>query len=202
MMELAKAFEKAAELPAQNRADIYKISDSIAPKWNDPGKAIPDMYTVSKSIEPPWPVKAEGAEIKQIKTINQHLEGTTHPETGVLFVRKTVKDADGNPVEGVFPQFDSKYDVQLPKDLHQASDEKQFAECNKQLKNAVENDPDLAKQFTPEQLEQIKNGETPDGYVWHHNEETGKMQLVDSETHAQTGHTGGKSIWGGGSENR
>jgi hypothetical protein len=90
----------------------------------------------------------------------------------------------------------------LPEDSYKASDREQFAECNKQLKEAVEKDPDLAKKFTPELLEQIKNGDTSDGYTWHHSEETGKMQLVDSETHAKTGHTGGRAIWGGGEEGR
>ncbi len=52
------------------------------------------------------------------------------------------------------------------------------------------------------QLEQIENGDTPDGYTWHHDAEAGKMQLVDTETHQKTGHTGGRSIWGGGTESR
>lgn len=138
----------------------------------------------------------------EIHTRNESLEGEKHPITGVPFEKKTVKDADGNDVTGVFPEFESVYDAQLPEDLYQATDKEQFAECNKQLKESVEKDPELAKKFTPEQLEQIKNGDTPDGYTWHHNEETGKMQLVESDTHAKTGHTGGKTIWGGGNENR
>lgn len=139
---------------------------------------------------------------ENIKTRNEELEGKRHPKTNVPFERKTVEDADGNEVTGVFPEFDSEFDVQLPEDLYQESDKKQFAECNKQLKEAIEKNPELAKKFTPEQLEQIKNGETPDGYTWHHNEEKGKMQLVNSDTHAKTGHTGGKTVWGGGNENR
>ena len=90
----------------------------------------------------------------------------------------------------------------MPEDLEKASDKEQFAECNKQLKEAIAKDPELKEKFTPEQLEQIENGDTPDGYTWHHDAEKGKMQLVDSETHAKTGHTGGKAIWGGGQENR
>ena len=70
------------------------------------------------------------------------------------------------------------------------------------MKNAISKDPEVAKKFTNEQLEQIRNGDTPDGYVWHHNEELGKMQLVKSDILAQTGHTGGRSLWGGGSEFR
>ncbi|MBQ3837656.1 MAG: HNH endonuclease [Treponema sp.] len=138
----------------------------------------------------------------EIHTRNESLEGEKHPITGVPFEKKTVKDADGNYVTGVFPEFESVYDAQLSEDLYQATDKEQFAECNKQLKESVEKDPELARKFTPEQLEQIKNGDTPDGYTWHHNEETGKMQLVESDTHAKTGHTGGKTIWGGGNENR
>ena len=138
----------------------------------------------------------------EIHTRNESLEGDKHPMTDVSFERKTVEDADGNEVTGVFPVFDSEYDAQLPENLYKASDKEQFKECNKQLKEAVEKDPELAKKFTPEQLEQIKNGDTPDGYTWHHNEERGKMQLVDSDVHAKTGHTGGKTIWGGGNENR
>ena len=139
---------------------------------------------------------------RDIITRNQSLKGDVHPITGVPFEEKTVIDVEGNKVAGVFPEFDTQFDAQLPDDMLQASDGEQFGECNKQLKEAVDNNPELAKEFTPDQLEQIKNGDTPDGRTWHHNEEKGKMQLVDSETHARTGHTGGRSIWGGGSEFR
>lgn len=138
----------------------------------------------------------------EIHTRNERYEGTNHPDTGVPFERKTVKDAEGNDISGVFPVFDSEFDAQLPEELYQSSDKEQFAESNKQIKDAIDKDPEVAKRFTPEQLEQIKNNDTPDGYTWHHNEETGKMQLVKSDIHAQTGHTGGKTIWGGGNENR
>lgn len=40
--------------------------------------------------------------------------------------------------------------------------------------------------------------ETPAGYTWHHHQDIGRMQLVPSDLHAKTGHTGGASIWGGG----
>ncbi|KAB2877504.1 HNH endonuclease [bacterium] len=38
---------------------------------------------------------------------------------------------------------------------------------------------------------------TPKGYTWHHHQNTGRMQLVDSKIHRLTGHTGGASIWYG-----
>lgn len=134
------------------------------------------------------------------KTDREDMEGQTG-ENGVRYERKTV-DIHGIKVEGVFPVFDSAYDVQLPEDLEQASNACQFKECNRQLKEAVESDPDLKDSFTDEQLADIEDGKTPEGYVWHHNEETGRMQLVKTEDHDRTqggaAHTGGKALWGGG----
>lgn len=139
---------------------------------------------------------------RKIKTINDSLEGKTHPDTGVPYERKVVETDTGEKVDGVFPQFESALDVQLPEDLEQASDKKQFDECNKQLKEKCKSDPEFRSKFTPDQLADIEDGYTPEGYTWHHNEEKGKMQLVDSDTHWNTRHTGGRNIWGGGSENR
>lgn len=147
-------------------------------------------------------VQENNSDVKSMQTKNQDLEGKKHPVTGVPFVRKEVENSDGEKVEVVVPEFESAYDVQLPEELLEATDKEQFDECNRQLKDAIEKDPELRSKFTDEQIEQIMDGETPDGYTWHHDAEKGKMQLVDSKTHAQTGHTGGKAIWGGGKENR
>ena len=134
------------------------------------------------------------------RTDREDMEGKTG-ENGVRYERKTI-DIHGVKVEGVFPIFESVCDVQLPEDLEQASNARQFKECNKQLQERVENDPELRNAFTDEQLEEIEDGDTPSGYVWHHNEETGKMQLVKDQDHDRTqggaAHTGGKALWGGG----
>lgn len=37
---------------------------------------------------------------------------------------------------------------------------------------------------------------TPEGYVWHHHQDYGRMQLVNKNIHQSTGHNGGYSIWG------
>lgn len=142
---------------------------------------------------------------RYVITRNESLEGDNHPITGVAFERKTV-EVNGENIEGVFPVFDAIYEAKLPKDMYEKSDREQFKECNNQLYKDIEQYPVLKNQFNEEQLEQIKDGKidgtAPDGYVWHHNEEAGKMQLVDFEIHAKTGHTGGRSIWGGGNNNR
>ncbi len=136
--------------------------------------------------------------------INQHLEGTVHPETGVFFDAKLVETNEGFK-EGVFPDFSENhcvYDAQLPEDLHKASDYEQAKHLNEQLCQAYENGTLDTEQLADRQLEQIRNGDKPEGYTWHHHEEPGRMQLVDTEVHAKTPHTGGRNIWGGGREAR
>lgn len=204
---MIEAVAKAAEILSKDdekktsfNPDM-KIGKNEIPNYLNEAKLKEGGYDPDKKVEKKDTVNDEKISY-EIHTRNESLEGDRHPITGVPFERKTVEDSDGNEVTGVFPEFDSDFDAQLPEDLYEASDKEQFAECNRQLKEAVEKDPELAKRFTPEQLEQIKNGDTPDGYTWHHNEEKGKMQLVDSDIHAKTGHTGGKTIWGGGNENR
>lgn len=134
----------------------------------------------------------------QYKTDRHDLEGK-QGANGVEYERKNVV-INGVTVEGVFPVFDSVFDVQLPDNLLKSSNGAQFGECNKQLKAAVEADPELRKKFTPDQLDEIADGDTPTGYTWHHNEEPGRMQLVKTADHDRTqggaAHTGGKSLWG------
>lgn len=135
-------------------------------------------------------------------TRNSSLEGDIHPITGVPFERKKVEDANGEKVEGVFPIFDSTFDVQLPEDFYLASDREQFDYCNERLMEAYENGELDDAPFNERQREQIANGDKPQGYTWHHNEEIGKMELIETEIHDKTGHTGGKVIWGGGQDAR
>ena len=139
-------------------------------------------------------------------TRNESLAGDIHPITGVPFERQTIELGTGEIIEGVFPIFGSTYDANISEDLFTESDYKQFKECNKQLLEAMETDPELKSKFSTEQLEQIKDGiydgSAPDGYIWHHAPQPGLIQLVDANSHAGTGHTGGRTVWGGGNENR
>ncbi|MDD6488473.1 MAG: HNH endonuclease [Clostridia bacterium] len=183
-----------------NEVSMPSVSEN---KSFDPDKRIdvnqkqdtedPSKYDVDKRLE--------SNTVEHIKCPNEHLAGDVQPKTGVPFEKKII-DLGDRKIEGVFPIFDSDFDAQLPKELLAESDAKQFKECNKQLKDAIEANPSLREKFTDDQIEQILDGEKPDGKVWHHNEEVGKMQLVDFETHDKTAHMGGKSIWGGGQECR
>lgn len=141
----------------------------------------------------------ETLNVQNLETINQRLEGTIHPETGVPFVKRTVETALGGKIEGVFPDFKEWKisEVRLPENLLKATDAEQFKFCNETLNDAFNKGQIETDKFTPRQLEQIKNGDKPEGLTWHHNEEKGLMELVPSEIHQNTAHTGGKSIWGG-----
>ena len=106
---------------------------------------------------------------RKLDTINQNLEGKCHPETGVKFERCKFT-LNGEKVEGVFPVFDSAFDCRIPKSEYKAGRGRHRELCNAQLKKAVETNPDIASRFTPEQIKQIKNGDTPRGYEWHHHQ--------------------------------
>ena len=130
------------------------------------------------------------------KTDRCDLEGKT-AKNGVPYARKQI-EINGIKIEGVFPVFDSVFDTQLDEDNLKT---KAYAKvCNEKLKEAIKNDPELRSKFTEEQLKDIEEGRTPTGYVWHHNEEPGKMQLVKREDHDRAiggaAHTGGNSLWG------
>lgn len=139
--------------------------------------------------------------IIQLKTLNSSLEGIKHDTTLVDYNKKSI-EVGGLKVEGVFPEFESVFDTRLSKENYNATDKNQFKECNSKLKETVQNDKILRENFNEQQLEMIENGETPRGYTWHHNEKIGEMQLVKTDVHNKTAHTGGKAIWGGGQENR
>lgn len=140
---------------------------------------------------------------RDIHTVNEDLEGKFHPETGVKYVRKEFM-VNGEKLQGVFPEFESKFETCLPRDMLFDSDDQQFKYCTESLANQLQINPELKAQFTPRQLEQIKDGNPRiSGLTWHHKEfPPGSMQLVNSDIHSKSGHTGGRSIWGGGSECR
>ena len=134
-------------------------------------KSTSDVGKTTKAFEN---AKNEVKSPRHFTTINEGLAGQTYPGTNVEY-RKHTFTLNGEKVEGVFPKFDSKFDTMLPRDLRNASDTEQFKYCTQKLAKQIENNPELAKQFTPRQLEQIKNGEPRiSGLTWHHNEFPGK----------------------------
>lgn len=157
---------------------------------SDVGGSTLAFENANKEVKPP----------RHINTINEGLAGKACE--GVKYIKHTFM-LNGEKVEGVFPKFDSKFETRLPKELRTASDTEQFKYCTQKLAEQIEKNPELAKQFTQRQLEQIQNREPRiSGLTWHHNEIPGKLQLIDADIHSRCRHTGGRSIWGGGSDCR
>lgn len=166
-----------------------------------------DLKESSKAVDTPVAeIEAKENHTTYLITRNESLDGDIHPITGIPFERQTIELGTGEVIEGVFPIFDSAFDANISEGLFAESDYKQFKECNKQLLEAIEADPELKSKYSAEQLEQIEDGvydgSAPDGYIWHHAPQPGLIQLVDANIHAGTGHTGGRTVWGGGNENR
>lgn len=139
-------------------------------------------------------------EITQLPTLNSKLDGITHEITDVPFEKRIV-DTPRGKVEGVWAKFDSVYDYSVPKESFDSdgvlrwSDAKQFKNAVENLSVSIEKNPKLAEKFTSEQRELIKLGITPKEFTWHHKEDKGILQLVDSSIHDKTAHTGGAKLW-------
>lgn len=137
-----------------------------------------------------------------IKTTNMKLEGKSvydaNDNVVGQYVQKEVTLPSGDKVSGVFLDFnDSKFEATMPSEKTQAANDVQFREATSQLREAIKENQELGKQFTSEQLEAIEHGDSKiPGLTWHHDTETGKLVLVDSEVHENNRHTGGDSLWG------
>ncbi len=146
----------------------------------------------------------ETLKAQNIVTINMRFEGLIHAESQVPYLRKSVLDANDKQINGVFPDFKHyrQFEVKLPDNLLQESDKNQFDYCNQKLKESYDKGNIDTDKYTERQIDQIKNGDKPEGFTWHHNESKGRMELVPTSIHESARHTGGKCIWGGGKEAR
>ena len=94
-----------------------------------------------------------------------------------------------------FPKFKAYYTVKLKKKYWRESRERHFYMANKILHEDYSAIKKL--KLSKSQIKELEHYETPNGYTWHHHQDAGILQLVDSEIHEKTGHHGGYSIWGG-----
>ena len=109
---------------------------------------------------------------------------------------KVTYDRNGHPV------FQPKQEAFLPISKYLAGDREQFSHLSKELYEEAVKNQELKKKFTDEELEIFELGKIPSSLTWHHHQEPGKMQLVDSEIHDAAKHTGGRAYWGGGTDGR
>ncbi len=181
---------------AKNSNKISNIIDSASEASKRISKAANSVDT-SKDAKEIVEGIAEGYVLK--KTIKSDLAGEVHDVTGVGYKLKKLDYTDGTKIMGVYPEFPSFSDVQLSNTLYKASESEHKKYCMEELAKQVKPRwSKIRKNFTEEELEDIANGNIPERFVWHHNEEEGLMQLVDKKIHQNTPHTGGMSQWGRG----
>jgi len=95
-----------------------------------------------------------------------------------------------------FPKFHSYYTFHLMPWNYRKSRQQHFNIANKALYKKTLKSKKIRKLFTRNDLFELKSGNTPNKYTWHHHQNPGKMQLVLQKTHAAVNHVGGYSIWG------
>lgn len=95
-----------------------------------------------------------------------------------------------------FPKFPHKFQMTLKNTSLKLERKDHDKKANEALQKAFNKNPKSFKsKFTKSQIEQIKKGQKPDGYTWHHHQTRGVMQLVHKSYHEGTSHTGGFAIW-------
>ena len=104
---------------------------------------------------------------------------------------------------GGFPMFRSYHDFRLPSNvvgpLH--TDSVQFRNAFEDFKRALLADRNWARRFNPQQVRAIQQAISTgnpriQGFVWHHHQDHGLLQLVDEREHRATAHYGGRFTTG------
>jgi filamentous hemagglutinin len=111
-------------------------------------------------------------------------------KTGIVFSER------GFPIFDDIAVFDTiiPREVALSKLPHRDVLHKKAA--TEKLAEAINRGDVPSGSFTAEQIRAInKHRAQIPGYTWHHNEMTGRMQLIPREIHQKTGHIGGMETW-------
>lgn len=193
---MSKSLESIIEMNfKETEVTVMEIADSeFRPMTAEEAKAVQEATNMSDATLTKCTINEDG--VVKLTCIN---EGKVTELTDPPYVEKVIHIEDLDIIV-VMPEFEEvAFEVIVPEGLYMADDYEMFKYCTEQLKNALEQHPSLAEQFTPAQVEQIMSGAPRiSGLTWHHAAECGRMQLVPTKLHSECRHTGGKSIWGGG----
>jgi hypothetical protein len=142
---------------------------------------------IGQALEEAHPGQVTSSTLPTLADRNVSLAGTRHPVSGVVF------DTRGFPIFDDIAAFDtrigSKYSAVEDSTLHMRA-------ATRDLREAIERGEVAASQFTETQLRAIQGGKPkiPD-WTWHHHQDVGRMQLIPTVIHKQTGHVGGFELW-------
>jgi filamentous hemagglutinin len=131
--------------------------------------------------------KIESSTLPNSKLKNVKLAGQRHPETGIVF------DQRGFPIFDKVAKVDTRIGRELSclekPNLHKR-------EATRNLRDLIDRGGMDPSGFNGEQLIAIQKGkETIPGFIWHHHQDTGRMQLIPEKIHGMVGHIGGMSMW-------
>ena len=105
---------------------------------------------------------------------------------------------------GGFPLFRSYHDYRLPEHcadpMH--SDHVQFRQAFHDFLRVLNRSPTWKRRFTGRQVAAIeaaiaRGGPRIHGFVWHHHQDNGVLQLVSEDDHRRIHHYGGRFLTGG-----
>lgn len=165
-----------------NCGEYWEIQDLEGKLLKVAKKDIP-----SKNISTIKNIENENRKNLRSKYARKNMAGKVD-ENGVKF------DDDGYPI------FDSHHDMNLESKDYFRSRSTHFSRASKDFAKRIEKDPSIKEKLnlTDKEIEQFKDGDVPVRFTWHHHQDTGKMQLVDYDTHKEVYHGGGFSVWGPG----
>lgn len=95
-----------------------------------------------------------------------------------------------------FPVFEKIVTVNIPKKYWKKDRDVHFYQANKILYERLRKSATLKRKFNRRQISELKERQTPSGFTWHHHQERGRLDLVETKIHSKVPHKGGFSIWG------
>jgi len=118
---------------------------------------------------------------------NAKLAGKRHPVTGIVFDERGFSIFDDVAV----------FETRLPDEATAIVDrDVHMRAATRQLDEAIARVEVSASIFNDQQMAAIRAHEIRiPGLTWHHHQELGRMQLVPTQIHNDTGHKGGFRIW-------
>ena len=138
-------------------------------------------------LEARYPGRVSSTTIPEATAKNVRRSGQKHPVTGIPF------DLRGFPIYDDVAVFDTGI---LRSVVAKGNAQSDMRAATRSLREAINRKQVPATKFSTEQLEAIQAGEAKiPGYTWHHHQDVGRLQLVDEELQAKTGHIGGESMW-------
>jgi RHS repeat-associated protein len=142
---------------------------------------------IRTELEKRYPGQVSSTTIPPTNDRMMHMAGKRHP-SGIVF------DHRG------FPVFDdvAAYDTKIPHHIATIRDRTAHMQAATRDLHRTIMGGNLNYSFTPVQLQQIARGEARiEGFIWHHHQDRGRMQLVPRNIHQRTGHLGGFELWFG-----